>query len=99
MMAAAMASKDNLPSLPDKPHHPKDFLFPKQSFGKSEPVQCSAQSQWFSSWPFLHCDEGRDVVFCHICITAIKLSRLKFSNNVATAFVSIQINSSVVISM
>ena len=78
-----------LPSLPDKPHHPKDFAFPKRTFGKSKPVLCSAQSQWFNSWPFLHYDEGQDVVFCHTCVTAFKLDRMKSSNNAASAFVSI----------
>ena len=78
---------NDIPSLPEEPHHPKNFLFPKRSFGKSKPVLCCAQPQWFSSWPFLHYDEGRDVVFCHTCVSAIKSSRLKFSKNCATAFV------------
>ena len=85
----AAASKA-LPSLPDEPHHPKsDFAFPKRTFGKSKPVLCSAQSQWFSSWPFLHYDGAQDVVFCHTCVTALKLDRMKTSNNAANAFVSI----------
>ena len=37
--------------------------FPTWSFGKSKPVLCSAWSQWFSTWPFLHYDEGEDVLF------------------------------------
>ena len=48
-------------------YHPKeDFALPNQSFGKSKPVLCSAQSYWFSSWLFLHYDEGQDVVFYHM---------------------------------
>ena len=55
------------------PHHSKDFAFPKRTFGKSKPVLCFAHSQWFGTWPFLHYDEGQDVVFCHTCVTAVKL--------------------------
>ena len=86
---AESSLKASLPSLPDKPHHPKEFAFPKRTFGKSKPVLCSAKSQWFDSWPFLHYDEGQDVVFCHTCVTAFKLDRMKTSNNAASAFVSI----------
>lgn len=49
-------------------------------------MQYSAQSQWFKSWPFLHYDEGQDV-FCHTCVKAISLDRIKFSNNISDAFV------------
>ena len=85
-----MAAKA-LPSLPDEPHHPKpNFLrSPKSTFGKSKHVLCSAQSQWFSSWPFLHYDEAQDVVLCHTCVTAFKLHRMKTSNNAANALVGI----------
>ena len=67
MAAARHGLQASVPNLPNKPHHPKDFEFPKRSFGKTKPVLCSAQSQWFTTWPFLHYDEGQDVVFCHIC--------------------------------
>ena len=84
-----MAQKASLPSLTDEPHHPKPgYVFPKRAFGKTKPVMCAAQSQWFNSWPFLHYDEGQDVVFCHTCVTAFKLDRIKSSNNAANAFVS-----------
>ena len=86
---AANCLKSSIPNLPDEPHHPKDLAFPKRSFGKSKPVLCSAQSKWFSSWPFLHYDEGQDVVFCHTCVTPLKLDRIKFSNSISNAFVSI----------
>ncbi len=45
------------------------IAFPKRTFGKSKPVLCSAQSQWFNSWPFLHYDEGQDVLssVSHLC--------------------------------
>ena len=66
---ATSSIKSLFPSLPDKPHHPgRSFSFPKRSFGKAKPVLCSAQSQWFDTWPFLHYDESQDVVFLsHLC--------------------------------
>eukprot|EP00731_Ephydatia_muelleri_P018315 Em0011g355a len=60
----------------------------QRSFGKTKPVFCSAKSQWFDTWPFLHYDEGQDVMFCHTCVTAFKLGRIKSSKNAATAFVT-----------
>ena len=63
--------KSNVPSLPEKPNHPqRGYNFPKRSFGKSKPVMCSAQAQWFTMWPFLNYDEAQDVVFCHTCVAA-----------------------------
>ena len=73
------------------PHHPKNFEFPKQTFGKAKPVLCSPQSQWFNSWPFLHYDKGQDVVFCHTCVTAFNLDRIKSSNNTASVFVKLKL--------
>ena len=83
--------KGSLPRLPDKPHHPQKFLFFKRMFGKTKPVMCSAQSQWFTTWPFLHYDEAQDVAFCHTCVMAFKLDRIKSSNNVANAFASVKL--------
>ena len=53
---ALIAANEALPTLSDEPK--ASFAFPKRSFGKSKPILCSAQSHWFSSWPFLHYDEG-----------------------------------------
>ena len=80
-MATVINVRDSIPSLPDEPHHPKSFAFPKRSFGKTKPVFCSAKSQWFDTWPFLHYDEGQDVMFCHTCVTAFKLGRIKSSKS------------------
>ena len=55
--------KASLPRLSDEPHHPeRNFIFPKKSLGKSKPVLCSVQSQWFDSWPFLHNDKGQNII-------------------------------------
>ena len=81
--------KKSLPSLPNEPHHPTNrFVFPKRTFGLTKPVKCSAHYNWFQSWPFLHYDEGQDVVFCHTCVKAFELDRMKTSKNAADAFVS-----------
>ncbi len=84
---AQKPAKCAIPSLPEKPHQPLSFKFPKRSFGKAKPVQCSAQSRWFSTWPFLHCDESIDAMFCHPCVTA-KKNLFLTSNNAADSFVS-----------
>lgn len=84
---AAAGLKSSLPSLPDKPNHPKDFPFPKRPFG-SRCVMYSAHSSWFSTWPFLSYDENQDVVYCHTCVTAIRLDRLRWSKNISESFVS-----------
>lgn len=87
---AARSLKSSIPDLPEAPYHPaSNFVFPKRTFGKAKPVQCAAQRQWFSSWAFLHYDEAKDVVFCHTCVTAVKLDRMKTSNNMSPAFVSL----------
>ena len=82
-------SKKSLPTLPDEPHHPTSrFMFPKRTFGHTKPVKCSAHCNWFHSWPFLHYDESQDVVFCHTCVKAFELDRMKTSKNAENAFVS-----------
>ena len=88
-MAAGWRLKPLLPnpSLPDEPNHPKDFSFPKRPFG-SRSVMYSAHSGWFSTWPILHYDESKDVIYCHTCVTAIKLDRLRWSNNISETFVT-----------
>ena len=63
--------------LPDfgsdnKPNQSPQFDFPKREFGKTWPVKRAFQSQWFIKWKWLHYDCSRDLVFCHICIPALK---------------------------
>ena len=38
--------------LPEKPHQPRHFKFPKREFGKKNPVERSFQSSWFDKWQF-----------------------------------------------
>ena len=73
--------------VPDKPHQPVAFNFPKRSFGKKNSVQRSFQASWFSQWPFLHYDEANDAVFCHTCLLGFKLKRMR-TNTTDPAFVS-----------
>ena len=72
---SSMSFKESLLSLPDKPHHPKDFAFPKRTFGKSLPGHFFLMTM--------------DKMLCFVtCVTAFKLNRMKSSNNAADAFVS-----------
>ena len=54
----------------DWPHHPKDF-------GVSKPVMCTAHSQWFVSWPFLHYGEGLHFVYCTFAALLSNCPQLK----------------------
>ena len=42
-----------------EPHHAKNVEFPKRTFGKSKPVLCSVQSQWYDEL----CCDARKVPF------------------------------------
>ena len=64
-------------SISEEPHQPKAINFPKRSFGKKNPVFRSFQQEWFTKFPFLHYDEAKDIVFCHICLMAVKKKRMK----------------------
>ena len=50
-------------------------------------VYRSFQPNGFSKWPFLHYEESSDEVFCHMCLMACKLNRMK-TGYVDPAFVS-----------
>ena len=74
-----------LPSLPDEPYHPhKAFPTPGEAL---ENKTCPMLSTEQVVWPFLHYDEGQDVVFCHTCVKAFKTWH---SNNAASAIRSYQ---------
>ena len=75
-------------SIPEEPHQPKAFSFPKRSFGKKNAVFRSFQQDWFTKFPFLHYDEAKDVAFCHVCLMAVKKKRMK-TGYIDPAFVSI----------
>ena len=81
-MAEASGSGER--QLPDfgsdnKPNQPPQFDFPKREFGKTKPVKRAFQAQWFMKWKWLHYDCSRYLVFCHICISALKGGMLKRS--------------------
>ena len=72
-MDAATASSDRS-ILPEKPHQPRAFHFPKREYGKKSVVRRSFQTAWFDKWPCLHYREENDSVLCHTCLKA-KVSR------------------------
>lgn len=78
----------DLPEVSDSPHQPGTaFKFPKRSFGKKSVTTRSFQSSWFQQWPFLHYDEGKDLAYCHICVTSYKQKKMRTSK-ADPAFVS-----------
>ena len=77
-----------LPHIPDHPHHPATtFIYPKHEFGKKNVVKRSFQPSWFTKWPWLHYCEDIDVVFCCICILALRQKKMQL-NRGDTSFVS-----------
>ena len=87
LMASATTSLDSV-VISSKPHQPLSIRFPKRSFGKKRTVERSFQPSWFTNWPFLHYDEAKDAVYCHTCLDAFKLIRMKTSMRADPAFVS-----------
>ena len=73
-------------ALPPSPHQPKGLRFPSRSFGKKSIKEHSFRAYWFDSWTWLHYNETKDNVLCHICATAFQKGKLK--DSAADAFVS-----------
>ena len=74
------------PSLIEKPYQPKNFPFPKKTYGKE---RRSFQSGWFVDFPCLHYDEDLDSVHCYICINQNAKETLKnTARNMDPAFIS-----------
>ena len=91
-MAEASGSGER--QLPDfgsdsKPNQPPAVrFFPKREFRKTKPVKRAFQAQRFMKWKWLHYDCSRDLVFCHICISALKggMSKRSVGNVKDSAF-------------
>jgi len=65
----------------DKPNQPGTALsFPKQTFGKRQPVNKAFQQSWFKTWSWLHYDEATDASFCYYCRKAVQEGKLKATN-------------------
>ena len=65
--------RESIPSLPDVPHHPKRFDFPKRSFGKTKLFFVQQRA----SGSILGQTKRQDVMFCNACVTAFELGRIK----------------------
>eukprot|EP00731_Ephydatia_muelleri_P033418 Em0029g24a len=87
-MANSLLSINDLPQIPEIPHHPMGLTFPKRSFGEKKPVLRSFQAAWFKAWSFLHYDEGKDLAYCHICVKGFKERKMKSSIRADPAFVT-----------
>ena len=56
--------------LPNQPHQPLTFPFPKREFGKKVVCKRSFQVSWFRKWSWLHYVENENVVLCYTCARA-----------------------------
>ena len=76
-------------TLPDRPHQPKSYSFPKKTFGKSRTVEHSCNSSWFQTWTWLHYNEAKDSLHCHTCCLAVKVKHIAIKPGATdAAFVS-----------
>ena len=69
--------ESEFPVIPAAPHQPHEFAFPKRLCGSS---MRSFRAPWFKEFKFLHYDEAKDVVFCHVCVTAFQQKKMKGAN-------------------
>ena len=83
---ASITTEESQPSH-DANHPPLSYNFPKRPFGKKNVVYRSCHAEWFRSWSWLHYEEEKDAVVCHVCTTAMKEGKIK-SGSAEPAFVS-----------
>ena len=74
--------------LPEQPHQPKKFKFPRRSFAQKVMKSRSFQAQWFDHFKWLHYDEEMDAAFCHVCAKAEDNGRLSGSTQKDAAFLT-----------
>ncbi len=84
----ASREKNLLDNLPESPHQPLSFNFPKRKFGKKTILERSFQASWFDRWTWLHYNEAEDCVHCFLCLKAVKLNHVAAKKDEA-AFVSV----------
>ena len=71
--SSCLVSSSEYPDIPDKYcPPPSSFVFPKRSFGSKKIVQRSCQRTWLEQWPWLYYCGGKDVLFCSVCVSALK---------------------------
>ena len=78
-LSRLLPTSSSLPDLSPEPNHPSaQFVFPRREFGKKNIVKRSCQHSWFTTWPWLHyhVSDPEDVVFCHVCVSALKSKRM-----------------------
>ena len=74
--------------LPETPHQPLSFQYPKRSFEKKVTVNRSFQPSWYARWSWLHYLENQDAVLCLICAQASYLKKIQWSCNLDLSFIS-----------
>eukprot|EP00731_Ephydatia_muelleri_P012476 Em0006g1370a len=82
------SSSEILPDIGENPNHPIKYNFPKRAFGVKDITDRSFQAQWFQKWSWIHYDEGRDIVFCSICVKAARSNKLKAAKTCDVSFIS-----------
>ena len=68
--------ESKFPVVPAAPHQPDEFAFPS----RLRNLNAFISGTLVQGIQVLHYDEAKDVVFCHICVTAIQQKKLKGTN-------------------
>ena len=70
----------------DCPNQPRKYKYPFREFGKRCVVRRAFNPSSFDAHPWLHYDEGSDVVFCYYCQSAIKQKKVFSTGCAESAF-------------
>lgn len=68
-------------------HSASSYDFPKRAFRKKTVVYRSCHAEWFKSWSWLHYEDDKDAMLCHVYTRAAREGKLK-NANAEPAFVS-----------
>ena len=87
MAMPTSSSAEGSSTSADVNHPPTTYVFPKRAFGKKNVVYRSCHAEWFQTWPWLHYQEDKDTVLCHVCARANSKGKLS-SGTAEPSFVS-----------
>jgi len=89
-MAGCASTSGSVPVLGDRPNQPSSsFKFPKRKFGHAKPVYRTVQPAWFQKWPWLHCDQVGDRMFCYTCVQAYQQGSMPLVSKKKDTFISV----------
>ena len=77
MAFSSLSAVSQMPDIPEIPFHADEsFDFSKKQFGKANAKMRGCTTSYFTTWPWLTYHVEKDVVFCHLCIRALKSKKM-----------------------